>query len=121
MPGAGGTQRLARLIGPSRAKGLILTGRRIRSEAALAIGLVDQVVPAEGLSAAVDGLIAELLAAAPVSVRMAKEAIDRGLALPLADALRLERACYDVTLHTADRDEGLRAFAEKRPPRWSGA
>jgi enoyl-CoA hydratase/carnithine racemase len=120
MPGAGGTVRLARLIGPARAKQLILTGRRIDAEAALALGVVDRVVPRAELGAAVDGLVAELLRAAPISVRQAKEAIDRGVDLPLADALRLERACYDVTVVTADRDEGLLAFAEKRAPRWSG-
>jgi methylglutaconyl-CoA hydratase len=120
MPGAGGTQRLARLVGPSRAKELILTGRRIGADAAAALGIVNRVVPAAALDEAVDALCAELLRAAPVSVRKAKEAIDRGVELPLGDALRLERACYDVTLFTDDRNEGLRAFADKRPPSWSG-
>jgi methylglutaconyl-CoA hydratase len=121
MPGAGGTQRLSRLVGPSRAKELILTGRRIDAARAVELGMVNQVVvDAAGLDAAVAALSAELLAAAPVSLRQAKRAIDRGLELDLADGLRLERACYDVTLVTEDRNEGLRAFAEKRPPRWLG-
>jgi enoyl-CoA hydratase/carnithine racemase len=120
MPGAGGTQRLARLIGPSRAKELILTGRRISAEVAAELGVVNRVVAAVALGATVDGLCAELLRAAPVSVRAAKEAIDRGVELPMAEGLELERACYERTLVTADRDEGLAAFAAKRPPVWSG-
>lgn len=120
MPGAGGTQRLPRLIGEARAKELILLGRRIDAARAHAIGLVHEVVAADGLAAAIDRLLAELAGAAPLSVREAKRAIEGGAALPLAEALRFERACYEVTLHSEDRNEGLAAFAEGRPPRYQG-
>ena len=120
MPGAGGTQRLARLIGAARAKELILLGRRIDAARALELGVVNQVVPAAGLRAAVDALVVELAGSAPVSLAMAKQAIDRGSNLVLDEGLRIERQCYEVTLRTEDRNEGLRAFAEKRPPRFQG-
>jgi methylglutaconyl-CoA hydratase len=120
MPGAGGTQRLARLVGVARAKELVLTGRRIDARRALEIGLVARVVPAAELHAAAEELAAELAGCAPLSVAMAKQAIDQGIDLPLEQALALERRCYDVTLHSEDRNEGLRAFAEKRAPRFRG-
>jgi methylglutaconyl-CoA hydratase len=120
MPGAGGTQRLARLLGVARAKELVLTGRRIDAARALAIGLVSRVVPPAELERAGQELADELAACAPLSIAMAKRAIDEGVDLPMADALALERRCYDVTLMSDDRNEGLRAFAEKRPPRFTG-
>jgi enoyl-CoA hydratase/carnithine racemase len=120
MPGAGGTQRLARLLGVARAKELVLTGRRIDAARALAIGLVSRVVPPGELARAGQELADELAACAPLSIAMAKRAIDEGVNLPIADALALERRCYDVTLMSEDRNEGLRAFAEKRPPRFTG-
>ncbi len=121
MPGAGGTQRLPRIVGEARAKELILLGRRITAARAQELGLVSQVVPTTQLRRVADALIEELLAAAPRSVAMAKRAIERGGELPLEDGLTLERQCYDVTLATEDRNEGLRAFAEKRRPRYTGA
>ena len=120
MPGAGGTQRLARLLGAARAKELVLTGRRIDARRALEIGLLSRVVPAAELRAAAEELAAELGSCAPLSVAMAKKAIDQGIDLPIDQALALERRCYDVTLYSEDRNEGLRAFAEKRPPRFTG-
>lgn len=120
MPGAGGTQRLTRLVGVARAKELILLGRRISAARAAEIGLVTEVVPAGELSTAVGRLVDELSGCAPVSVAMAKQAIDRGADVVLDEGLRIERACYEVTLGTEDRNEGLRAFAEKRPPRYQG-
>ena len=120
MPGAGGTQRLARLLGVARAKELVMTGRRIDAARALAIGLVSRVVPAGELERAGQELADELAACAPLSIAMAKRAIDDGSDLPMPDALALERRCYDVTLMSEDRNEGLRAFAEKRPPRFTG-
>jgi len=121
MPGAGGTQRLARLLGTARAKELVLTGRRIDAARALAIGLVSRVVSPGELDRAGQELADELAACAPLSIAMAKRAIDEGADLPMADALALERRCYDVTLMSEDRNEGLRAFAEKRPPRFTGS
>jgi methylglutaconyl-CoA hydratase len=120
MPGAGGTQRLPRLIGEARAKELILLGRRIPAARAFEIGLVHQVVPRAGLQAAVEAMLAELASCAPLSVRCAKAAIERGHGTPITEGLGIERECYDTTLFSHDRDEGLAAFAEGRPPRWLG-
>ena len=120
LPGAGGTQRLPRIVGPARAKEMILLGRRVKAPYALQIGLLHQVVPQGGLAAAVEALAAELDKCAPISVAKAKEAIDRGLDLEIDQGLAVERHCYDATLGTVDRLEGLRAFAEKRPPRYQG-
>jgi enoyl-CoA hydratase/carnithine racemase len=119
LPGAGGTQRLPRLIGAARAKELILLGRRIDAARALEIGLVNAVT--DDLPAAVDALARELEGCAPISVAKAKEAIDRGLDVDIDTGLSVERHCYDATLGTEDRLEGLRAFAEKRPPRYTGS
>jgi methylglutaconyl-CoA hydratase len=120
MPGAGGTQRLPRLIGEARAKEMILLGRRIPIAHALEIGLVNQVVPRDKLVPAVESLLAELAGCAPLSVIHAKSAIERGYGMPLDHALTLERECYDVTLYSHDRDEGLAAFAAGRPPKYEG-
>lgn len=120
MPGAGGTQRLPRLIGVAAAKELILLGKRIDAARALALGLVSEVVPLAGLRDRAAALAEELAGCAPLSLAMAKSAIDRGVEVGLDEGLRIERACYDVTLFTDDRNEGLRAFAEKRPPRFTG-
>lgn len=120
LPGAGGTQRLPRLVGLAKAKELILLGRRIDARQAEAIGLVNQVVGREQLDAAVDAMLAELAGCAPISVRKAKEAITRGLDVPLGQGLGIERECYNVTLFTDDRNEGLAAFAEKRQPAYQG-
>ena len=121
MPGAGGTQRLPRLIGVAAAKELVMLGRRIDAARALALGLATQVVPRAELAAATAAMLEELAGCAPRSVAMAKAAIDRGIDVGIDEGLRIERACYEVTLFTGDRDEGLRAFAEKRPPRFSGS
>jgi enoyl-CoA hydratase/carnithine racemase len=120
MPGAGGTQRLPRLIGESRAKELIMLGRRISAAQALAYGLLNAVVPRGELRGAVDRWLGELAECAPLSVVSAKSAIERGYGRPLDEALAIERECYEVTLYSEDRDEGLIAFAEKRPPRFKG-
>jgi len=120
MPGAGGTQRLPRLIGVARAKELILLGRRISASRALEYGLVHQVVPAAGLRPAVEALLGELAGCAPLSVSLAKQAIQRGMDTTLDQGLQIERQLYDLTLTTDDRNEGLAAFAERRPPKFRG-
>jgi methylglutaconyl-CoA hydratase len=120
MPGAGGTQQLPRLIGEARAKELIMLGRRIPAARALEIGLVNQVVPAAGLTAAVDAMLAELAACAPISVQASKSAIERGYGKPLVEGLEIENACYQRTLFSEDRNEGLAAFAAGRPPQYRG-
>jgi enoyl-CoA hydratase/carnithine racemase len=120
MPGAGGTQRMPRLIGEARAKELIMLGRRIPATRALEIGLVHQVVPRAQLRASVDAMLGELAGCAPLSVMSAKSAIERGYGRAMEDALQIERECYERTLFSDDRDEGLAAFAEGRPPRYQG-
>jgi methylglutaconyl-CoA hydratase len=120
MPGAGGTQRLPRLIGVPRAKEMIMLGRRIPASKALEYGLVNQVAPASGLRAAVDGILAELAGCAPLSVTVAKQAIQRGIEVSIDQGVQIERDLYELTLSTDDRNEGLAAFAEKRPPRFTG-
>ena len=120
MPGAGGTVRLTRLVGEARAKEMILLGRRVHAADALRFGVVNQVVPRAGLRAAADALLAELSACAPLSVTQAKAAIEGGHALAVDAALAFERTCYDVTLFSEDRNEGLAAFAEGRAPQYKG-
>ena len=120
IPGAGGTQRLPRLIGVSRAKELIFTARRIGAEEAGRLGLVDHVVPAGRALDAALALAREILPNGPVALRMAKQAVDQGINLDLASGLALEQACYAQVLPTMDRLEGLAAFREKRKPRFRG-
>jgi enoyl-CoA hydratase/carnithine racemase len=120
IPGAGGTQRLSRLCGVAAAKELALTGRRIDAVRALALGLVNAVVPAAALRAEALSWAQEIALCAPLAVAQAKRAIDDGFGRPLAEGLAVERAAYEVVLGSADRDEGLAAFAEKRKPSWRG-
>jgi enoyl-CoA hydratase/carnithine racemase len=120
IPGGGGTQRLARLIGAGRAKDLILTGRRVGAEEALGMGLVNRVAPAGGLLAAALELTQLISQNAPLALAAAKHAIDEGADLALEAGLKLELAKYELVLDSEDRLEGLRAFAEKRQPRFQG-
>lgn len=120
IPGAGGTQRLPRLIGVARAKEMIFTGRRVASQEALAMGLVNRVCAPDRLAGACRELAASILTAGPIALAQAKRAIDTGSAMPLADALAIEWACYEQTLPTDDRLEALAAFQEKRRPVFKG-
>jgi methylglutaconyl-CoA hydratase len=120
LPGAGGTQRLPRLIGPSRAKLWIFGGRMHGAAEALADGAADRVVPRERLETEARELAAAIAANGPAAVRLAKRAIREGGDLALAEALAVEWRCYEGTLATEDRLEALQAFAEKRPPRFRG-
>jgi enoyl-CoA hydratase/carnithine racemase len=120
IPGAGGTQRLTRVASVAAAKELILTGRRVRAARAHALGIVSDVVPAADLAAAAAKLADDIAAAGPLAVAAAKRAIDGGAALALPDALALEAACYEEVLASDDRNEGLNAFVDKRPPPFKG-
>ena len=111
---------LPRIVGLGHASELLLFGDIIPAARALEIGLLHQAVPRAQLRAAVDGLLAELAQCAPLSVSSAKSAIERGHGRALDDALAIERECYEVTLFSEDRDEGLAAFAEGRPPVYRG-
>ena len=120
IPGAGGTQRLTRTIGVPRAKELILTARRITAERALHIDLVHSVVPDAALEQAAIDLAQEMARNAPIALAQAKLAIDSALHLDMGAALVVERKAYARTLRTKDRLEALAAFAEKRPPVFTG-
>jgi len=115
-----GTQRLPRLVGRGKALEMILTGARISAAEALRIGLVERVVPAADLAASAATLARTIADKAPIALRYAKEAVVGGLALPLADGLRLEGDLSTLLRTTDDRLEGARAFLEKRKPSWSG-
>jgi len=120
IPGGGGTQRLPRLIGRGRALEMILTGARIDAREAWRIGLVERVVPAADVLASARELARTLAEKAPVALRYAKEAVVKGLELPLADGLRLENDLATLLRTTEDRVEGAKAFLEKRKPRFTG-
>lgn len=120
IPGYGGTQRLPRLIGAGRAKALIYTGDMIDAREALAIGLVNAVVPAAELAAAAREFANNLASKAPVALAMAKQAIDQGLQGPLVAGLELEARSFGECVGTEDMREGVAAFFEKRAPRFQG-
>jgi 2-oxoglutaroyl-CoA hydrolase len=120
IPGSGGTQRLARLIGLGRAKDMILRGRRIGAEEALALGLVTEVVPPGELDAAVARLVDELRALSPLALAVAKRVLNHAYDGPLALGLELEGLAYGLLRSSHDFREGVEAFGEKRPPRFEG-
>jgi enoyl-CoA hydratase/carnithine racemase len=115
IPGAGGTQRLARLIGPSRAKDLVFTGRHVRADEALAIGLVDKVVPAQEVYSAALEWAGKLASGPAYALRAAKEAIDAGLETDLETGLTIERNLFAGLFATEDRTIGMRSFVEDGP------
>lgn len=120
IPGAGGTQRLPRLIGIGKAKELIFTAKRITAQEAAQIGLVEYVVPRAQLMEKALEIAGQIAANAPIAIRQAKLAVNRSLDVDLATGLRLEQMAYEVTIPTKDRLEGLQAFKEKRKPVYKG-
>ncbi|MEV4707143.1 enoyl-CoA hydratase-related protein [Actinoplanes sp. NPDC049316] len=120
IPGAGGTQRLARLVGPARAKDLVFSGRMVDAEEALRIGLADRVVPAADVYAAAVELVKPYLTGPAMALRAAKQAIDGGLSMDLASGLALESHLFAGLFATDDRVEGTTAFVEKRKPKFTG-
>lgn len=120
IPGAGGTQRLPRLIGVGQAKRLIFTAAKISAEEAKQIGLVEEVVHEEHLLDTVIKLAKQIAENAPIAIKQAKQAIDLGLKTDIATGIELEHICYKETIHTDDRREGLQAFSEKRKPVYEG-
>ncbi|MDR1874098.1 MAG: enoyl-CoA hydratase/isomerase family protein [Synergistaceae bacterium] len=120
IPGAGGTQRLTRLVGVGKSLELVLTGGIVDAEEALRIGLVNRVVPHESLMDEAIAMAAQIRAKSPIIARLAKAAIKSGIATDMNTALLLESLYQTIAFSTADHDEGIDAFLEKRPPRFTG-
>ena len=113
-PGFGGTQRLARLVGPGMAKQMVYTARNIKADEALRIGLVNAVYPLAELYAAAEKLASQIATNAPIAVRAAKKAINEGLDLPMDEAVVVEEKAFGSCFQSADQQEGMGAFLEKR-------
>jgi 2-oxoglutaroyl-CoA hydrolase len=120
IPGSGGTQRLARMVGLGRAKDLVMRGRRVGADEGLAIGLLTEVVGPAELDAAVAGLVAELRALSPLALAMAKRVLNHAYDGPLALGLEVEGLAYGLLRSSEDFREGVEAFGEKRPPKFEG-
>jgi enoyl-CoA hydratase/carnithine racemase len=119
IPGAGGTQRLARLIGPARAKDLIMSGRFVAAAEALSIGLVDKVVPAAEVYATAKAMVEPYVHGPAQALRAAKLAVDGGLGMDLASGLAWESQLFAALFATEDKTEGMTAFVEKRKPNFA--
>jgi enoyl-CoA hydratase/carnithine racemase len=115
IPGAGGTQRLTRLVGPAKAKDLIFTGRFVKADEALSIGLVDRVVPADQVYAESVAWAKQFSKAATYALRAAKESVDRGLEVDLETGLEIERQQFAALFATEDRSIGMSSFVEQGP------
>jgi enoyl-CoA hydratase/carnithine racemase len=120
IPGAGGTQRLPRLIGRGKAKELIFTGRRVDAQEAVQIGLVNKICPPETLLDECMAMAAMICETGPIAIQQAKHAINHGIETDLHTGLAIESNAYWVTIPTEDRLEGLAAFQEKRKPVYKG-
>jgi enoyl-CoA hydratase/carnithine racemase len=120
IPGAGGTQRLPRLVGEAKALELILTAKRLTTDEALEYGIVTKVVQHENLMAACEELAGQIVKNGPIAVRQAKFAIKNGMNADLQTGLELESKAYELTIPTKDRIEALNAFNEKRKPQFKG-
>jgi enoyl-CoA hydratase len=120
IPGYGGTQRLGRLVGKGLAMDLVLSGRLIDAEEAMRIGLVSRITAPDELLPAAREIAAALLGKGPVALRFAIEAVQRGLEMPLEEALHLEATLFGLACASEDMKEGTRAFLEKRPAKFRG-
>ncbi|MFY0744087.1 enoyl-CoA hydratase-related protein [Solibacillus silvestris] len=120
IPGAGGTQRLPRLIGEAKALELILTAKRMTAHEALDYGVVTKVAPVESLHVVTADFAALILRNAPIAIQQAKFAVKQGMKTDIQTGLQIERKAYELTIPTEDRIEALNAFAEKRPPQFKG-
>jgi enoyl-CoA hydratase len=115
IPGAGGTQRLTRLVGPAKAKSMVFTGRFVKADEALALGIADQVVPDAEVYTAAEAKASQWAEGPAVALRAAKQAIDQGLELDLDAGLRLETALFTGLFATDDQTTGMRSFVENGP------
>lgn len=124
IPGAGGTQRLSRIVGPSISKELIFTSKVINGEKAHQLGIVNDVAETNSSNDAAYqkslNIAREIIPNGPIAIRMAKMAINRGIEVDLNTGLKFEEACYAQVIPTKDRIEGLTAFKEKRTPKYTG-
>jgi enoyl-CoA hydratase len=120
IPGAGGTQRLTRAIGKSRAMELILTGRFMSAREVEARGLVSRVVPVESYLTEAKALAREIASKAPLAAQLAKEAVNKAYDGPLGEGLEFERRLFYILFSTQDQREGMDAFLAKRKPEWKG-
>lgn len=120
LPGAGGTQRLPRLIGQGRAKELIFSGDFIKADDALRIGLVNKVVPTDQLIEEAKRMARKFVAQGAVALRLAKSSVNEGLRMDLEAGLEYEHKCFSLLFSTEDQKEGMRAFLEKRPAKFQG-
>ncbi|RME90695.1 MAG: enoyl-CoA hydratase [Anaerolineae bacterium] len=120
IPGAGGTQRLTRTVGKAIAMEMVLNNRTLSAEEALRYGLVNRVVPVERYLDEAVQLASEIAARAPLAVRLGKEMVNKAFELSLSEALEAERRAFYMLFATEDQKEGMKAFIEKRPPKWQG-
>jgi len=120
IPGCGGTQRLPRLVGKGRALQLILSGRMISAQEAYRIGLINEIVPEADLISRAEAILAEISSNAPLSIKFALEAVNKGLETSLAEGLVMEASFFAICASTEDQKEGASAFLEKRKPQFKG-
>jgi enoyl-CoA hydratase len=120
IPGAGGTQRLPRIVGASKAKEMLFTGKKYKADECLSMGLVDKIVPLDRLLTEAKQMAQEIAAWPPVAVSFAKAAVNEGMQTDLQRGLKIEATLYSMLYSTEDAKEGMLAFLEKRPPNFVG-